>query len=148
MPSPSTSNASDRLTSAAVFFLAAKVHQDLIFNAPARIGRKADALIRFIGIDALYQSYRADGDKIVNVLVLIVFLDYVRDKTQIVFNKRVPRVYVPRLPAFKIFALSSLLKGFGKESAGDRRSISKSVFIRNTNAHSKHFITLISLFRH
>ena len=44
--------------------------------------------------------------------------------------------------------LSLRLKGFGKESAGDRRSISKSVFIRNTNAHSSISSPLISLFRH
>ena len=85
--------------------------------------------------------YRADGDKIVNVLVLIVFLDYVRDKTQIVFNERVPRVYVPACQRSRYSRSSSLLKGFGKESAGDRRSISKKRFHQKHKRTFKHFIT-------
>lgn len=54
--------------------LRAKVHEDFIFNTPARICCQADALVRAEGVDGLDQADRADGDQVVLMVGLGVVL--------------------------------------------------------------------------
>lgn len=54
--------------------LRAKVHEDFIFNASARICCQADALVRAEGVDGLDQADRADGDQVVLMVGLGVVL--------------------------------------------------------------------------
>ena len=52
--------------------------------------------MRVEGIDRLDQTDRADGNKVIlRAVVLIILFDDVRDESQIVFDKNIPRLFIP-----------------------------------------------------
>ena len=91
------------------------MHQYLIFNTAAGIGSQAHALIRSVCIYPLDQSYRPNGDQIIQIVGLgIVFLYYVRHKSQIVFDQNISGLHIAVCPPFKVFLLLRTAEGLGK----------------------------------
>ena len=85
--------------------LTAEIHEDLVLDAAAGIGRQPHVFVRPVGIDALDEPDRPDGDQIVRVVGGIVLLDDVRHQPQIVLHEQIARLQISLLPALEIFAL-------------------------------------------
>ena len=70
---------------------AAKIHQNLIFNAPRRIGRQLDVLIHPVGADGFDEPDGPDGDQILLVRFAgVVFFHDMRHQTQVPLDEDVP----------------------------------------------------------
>ena len=75
------------------FLVVSKIHQDLVFDTARGITGKLDVFIRIKGVDRFDQPDSADRDQIVLIgACLIILFDDMRNQTQIVFNKDIPRV--------------------------------------------------------
>ena len=70
-------------------------NEDVVLDAPGRIGRKPGSLILVERLDALDEPDRPDGDQVLRVLAAAVkFLDDVGDQAQVVLDQLVPRLAV------------------------------------------------------
>ena len=74
------------------FFLAAKIHEDLIFDTPGDIGGQTRAFGRVKAGDALDEPDGADGDQILLIGALrVVFLEQVKQKEEFARSKMTPQ---------------------------------------------------------
>lgn len=99
----------------------AEVHQNLIFDTPARVSREFRSLLAIEGGDRLDQPDRADRNQVVLVLeVGVVLFDDVRHQAQVVLDELVFRLGVPLPRAQQVFPLLLGAEGAGEgAAAGD-----------------------------
>ena len=99
-------------------FLAAEVHEDLVFDAPGGIGGQPGPLLRIKTGDALDQADGADGDQVLLVSALgVVLLHDVGYQPEIPLNEHVPGGLVPLGPPAEIFLLLAGGQGLWKRPA-------------------------------
>ena len=73
-------------------FLAAEVHQDLVFNTPGGVGGQPGALLRVKAGDPLDEADGADGDEILLIGALgIVLFEQVKQKEEFARSKMTPQ---------------------------------------------------------
>ena len=80
-----------------------KVHEDLILNASAGVGSKADTPVWFEGIHRFDQADGTDGDQILLFLCLgIVFFDNMCHKAQVALYQHIAGVQIALGTPFQI----------------------------------------------
>ena len=73
-------------------FLAAEVHEDLVFDAPGGVGGQAGALIGVEAGDPLDEADGADGDQVLLIGTLgVVFFEQVKQKEEFARSKMTPQ---------------------------------------------------------
>ena len=77
-------------------FLAAEVHQDLVFNTPGGVGGQSGALLWVKAGDPLDEADGADGDEIllIGALGIVLFHD-VGHQTQVPLDQHIPGLRIP-----------------------------------------------------
>ncbi len=94
---------------------ASKVHEHLVFDAPAGVGGQLDAPVAFEGAHRLDEPDGADGDQVVLIGRLgVVFLHDMGHQAEVVLHQDVPGLQVALLGQLQVFALLLRLQRPGK----------------------------------